>query len=82
MDLAFKEGQTIKVNINIPKSDKAKTGKSKIGGGLGMLPPPPAGGIKPPPSATSNNANVVRMVRSLVNSEIKQRHYRFQELPV
>jgi len=59
LDLAFKEGQTIKVNINIPKSDKAKTGKSKIGGGLGMLPPPPAGGIKPPPSATSNNANVI-----------------------
>jgi len=65
LDLAFKEGQTIKVNINIPKSDKAKTGKSKIGGGLGMLPPPPAGGIKPPPSATSNNANVIPGASSL-----------------
>lgn len=65
LDLAFKEGQTIKVNINIPKSDKAKTGKSKIGGGLGMLPPPPAGGIKPPPPATNNNENVIPGTSSL-----------------
>ena len=57
LDLAFKEGQTIKVNINIPKSDKAKTAKNKIGGGLGMLPPPPVGGIKPPP--TNNNISSI-----------------------
>ena len=60
LDLAFKEGQTIKVNINIPKSDKARPAKGRPAGGLGMLPPPPAGGIKPPPSATNNNTtNVV-----------------------
>ena len=29
LDLAFKEGQTIKVNINIPKSDKVKTARPK-----------------------------------------------------
>jgi len=47
LDLAFKAGQTIKVNINIPKSDKPKA-RGKTGGGL--LPPPPgAGAIKPPP---------------------------------
>jgi len=63
LDLAFKEGQTIKVNINIPKSDKAKTGKSKIGGGLGMLPPPPVGGIKPPP--TNNNISSIPGTSSL-----------------
>ena len=60
LDLAFKEGQTIKVNINIPKSDKARPAKGRPAGGLGMLPPPPAGAIKPPPSATNNNTtNVV-----------------------
>ena len=57
LDLAFKEGQTIKVNINIPKSDKVKTARMKTGGGI--LPPPPAGMIKPPPS-TSSSASVVR----------------------
>ena len=73
LDLAFKEGQTIKVNINIPKSDKARPAKGRPAGGLGMLPPPPAGGIKPPPSATNNNTtNVVsrntehRRIRSSV----------------
>lgn len=53
LDLAFKEGQTIKVNINIPKSDKSKT-RSKAGGlGGGLLPPPPAGSVRAPPGASS-----------------------------
>jgi len=59
LDLAFKEGQTIKVNINIPKSDKAKA-RSKAGatGGL-LLPPPPGGGgggggVKPPKIENNN----------------------------
>ena len=59
LDLAFKEGQTIKVNINIPKSDKTKT-RSKSGGlGGGLLPPPPAGTIKPPPGAVATNSNTL-----------------------
>merc|ERR1712130_822147 len=49
LDLAFKEGQTIKVNINIPKSDKSR---SRGKGGGGILPPPPGvSAIKAPPSA-------------------------------
>jgi len=50
LDLAFKEGQTIKVNINIPKSDKSRP---RAKGGAGLLPPPPGGvgAIKPPPAA-------------------------------
>lgn len=53
LDLAFKAGQTIKVNINIPKSEKAKT-RPRPGGG--PLPPPPgAGSVRPPPPAQSNN---------------------------
>ena len=63
LDLAFKEGQTIKVNINIPKSDKAKAAKGKTGGGLGILPPPPVGGIKPPP--TNNNVSGIPGASSL-----------------
>jgi len=58
LDLAFKEGQTIKVNINIPKSDKAKA-RSKAGATGLLLPPPPggagAGGVKPPPKIENNN---------------------------
>jgi len=42
LDLAFKSGQTIKVNINIPKSEKTKS-RPKTGGGV-LLPPP--GGVK------------------------------------
>lgn len=56
LDLAFKEGQTIKVNINIPKSDKSKT-RGKTGGlGGGLLPPPPAGSIRPPAGAASQTS--------------------------
>ncbi|XP_064460615.1 NECAP-like protein CG9132 [Ornithodoros turicata] len=56
LDLSFKEGQTIKINMNIGK--KSGTSKPKPRGsatgssGLGLLPPPP-GGVKLPaaPSA-------------------------------
>ncbi|KAM7287680.1 putative adaptin ear-binding coat-associated protein [Ixodes scapularis] len=54
LDLSFKEGQTIKINMNIGKkssSGKPKPKPSLVGtGGLGLLPPPP-GGVKVPPSA-------------------------------
>jgi len=54
LDLAFKDGQTIKVNINIPKSDKSKT-RSKAGGlAGGLLPPPPAGSLR----TASNNSSL------------------------
>jgi len=53
LDLAFKAGQTI--TINIPKDGAATTAKARpktSGGGLGL--PPPPGGIKlPPPSAAA-----------------------------
>lgn len=56
LDLAFKEGQTIR--INIPKRDGQAAAKArpKAGGagGIGGLPPPP-GGVKlgPPPGASN-----------------------------
>lgn len=52
LDLAFKAGQTIKVNINIPKSEKAKS-RPKTGGGF--LPPPPGTGSLKSPSNNNNN---------------------------
>eukprot|EP00088_Acartia_fossae_P002126 TRINITY_DN10836_c0_g1_i5.p1 TRINITY_DN10836_c0_g1~~TRINITY_DN10836_c0_g1_i5.p1 ORF type:complete len:300 (-),score=77.18 TRINITY_DN10836_c0_g1_i5:296-1195(-) len=59
LDLAFKEGQTIKVNINNIKKDKERTERPKAKVGGAFLPPPPAGGgassgggsILPPPPA-------------------------------
>ncbi|KAK9967037.1 hypothetical protein ABG768_001457 [Culter alburnus] len=51
LDLGFKEGQTIKINIgNIKKKDPSGPAKCRAAGGL--LPPPPgvrAGGLVPPP---------------------------------
>jgi len=56
LDLAFKAGQTIKVNINIPKSDKPKN-KTKSGGG-GLILPPPPGGARPPPVQVPGSASL------------------------
>lgn len=56
LNLGFKEGQTIKVNINIPKGDKARTKKGGGSLGGGLLPPPP-GGVTKPPSATPLTAS-------------------------
>lgn len=51
LDLGFKEGQTIKVNINIPKGEKTRAKKSGGSLGGGLLPPPPGGVAKPPSAA-------------------------------
>ncbi|XP_036387135.1 adaptin ear-binding coat-associated protein 2 isoform X2 [Megalops cyprinoides] len=54
LDLGFKEGQTIKINIgNIKKKDAPGAAKSRPMGS-GLLPPPPGakgGGLLPPPGA-------------------------------
>ncbi|KAK9685629.1 Protein of unknown function (DUF1681), partial [Popillia japonica] len=45
LDLKFKEGETIKINMKITKKDGTDTttpkGKLRTAGGLGLLPPPP-----------------------------------------
>ena len=53
LNLAFKEGQTIR--INIPKNEGATKDRTIKKGNLGPLPPPPGGigKIAPPPSITS-----------------------------
>ncbi|XP_029436894.1 adaptin ear-binding coat-associated protein 1 isoform X2 [Rhinatrema bivittatum] len=53
LDLGFKEGQTIKLNIGIKKKEGTSRSRPSGTGGLGLLPPPPGGKIGPPPSPSS-----------------------------
>ncbi|KAI5105957.1 adaptin ear-binding coat-associated protein 1, partial [Silurus meridionalis] len=55
LDLGFKEGQTI--TLNIGQSKKRDKSRPQSTGGLGLLPPPPSGKIAPPPSVSSTNNN-------------------------
>ncbi|XP_068141184.1 NECAP-like protein CG9132 [Drosophila tropicalis] len=60
LDLGFKEGETIKINMRITKKDgsegTSRTGKGKSSSGV--LPPPPGGlsKIAPPPAQTAATA--------------------------
>ncbi|KAI9536153.1 hypothetical protein NQZ68_036251 [Dissostichus eleginoides] len=57
LDLGFKEGQTITLNIGQGrKKDKPRPLSS---GGFGLLPPPPGGKIAPPPLSGPSNHNIV-----------------------
>jgi len=81
LDLAFKAGQTIKINIPKSSSDGAattaksrpKTGGGALGLGGGGLPPPP-GGIKlPPPGASAaapSSANLTPIQSPSSNSSV------------
>ncbi|TWW79141.1 adaptin ear-binding coat-associated protein 1-like [Takifugu flavidus] len=53
LDLGFKEGQTI--TLNIGQSKKKDRTRPQSSGGLGLLPPPPGGKLAPPPSSRSTN---------------------------
>ncbi|KAK5862150.1 hypothetical protein PBY51_017576 [Eleginops maclovinus] len=53
LDLGFKEGQTI--TLNIGQSKKKDRSRPQSSGGFGLLPPPPGGKIAPPPSKSSNH---------------------------
>ncbi|KFW78624.1 Adaptin ear-binding coat-associated protein 1, partial [Manacus vitellinus] len=59
LDLGFKEGQTIKLNIGNMTTKKGGAAKPRASGsgGLSLLPPPPGGKIAvppiPPPSSTA-----------------------------
>uniref|UniRef100_A0A1A8FVS1 Adaptin ear-binding coat-associated protein 1 n=1 Tax=Nothobranchius korthausae TaxID=1143690 RepID=A0A1A8FVS1_9TELE len=55
LDLSFKEGQTI--TLNIGQSKKKDRSRPQSSGGLGLLPPPPGGKLAPPPSSRSTNHN-------------------------
>ncbi|KAM4600604.1 adaptin ear-binding coat-associated protein 1-like isoform 1-T1 [Polymixia lowei] len=53
LDLGFKEGQTI--TLNIGQSKKREKARPQGSGGFGLLPPPPGGKLAPPPSKSSNH---------------------------
>ncbi|CAL8290266.1 unnamed protein product [Merluccius merluccius] len=55
LDLGFKEGQTI--TLNIGQSRKREKSRPQGSGGFGLLPPPPGGKLAPPPSSRSSNHN-------------------------
>ncbi|XP_029919921.1 adaptin ear-binding coat-associated protein 1 isoform X2 [Myripristis murdjan] len=57
LDLGFKEGQTI--TLNIGQGKKRDKPRPQGTGGFGLLPPPPGGKIAPPPSSGSSNHNTV-----------------------
>ncbi|KAM9323741.1 adaptin ear-binding coat-associated protein 1 [Gastrophryne carolinensis] len=61
LDLGFKEGQTIKLNIgNIKKKDGPCKPRGNVGiGGIGLLPPPPGGKIPTPVTSSIPVANHV-----------------------
>ncbi|CAH0554835.1 unnamed protein product [Brassicogethes aeneus] len=57
LDLGFKEGETIKINMKITKKDGGDSssrikGKAGSGPGLGLLPPPPSGKLPAPPGSS------------------------------
>ncbi|XP_034145010.1 adaptin ear-binding coat-associated protein 1 isoform X2 [Esox lucius] len=58
LDLGFKEGQTI--TLNIGQGRKRDRSRPHSAGGFGLLPPPPGSGggkIAPPPVSSSSNDN-------------------------
>uniref|UniRef100_A0A3B5MYI3 Adaptin ear-binding coat-associated protein 1 n=1 Tax=Xiphophorus couchianus TaxID=32473 RepID=A0A3B5MYI3_9TELE len=57
LDLGFKEGQTI--TLNIGQGKKRDKPRPQGSAGVGLLPPPPGGKIAPPPSSGSSNHNTV-----------------------
>ncbi|XP_063041964.1 adaptin ear-binding coat-associated protein 1 [Engraulis encrasicolus] len=55
LDLGFKEGQTI--TLNIGQGKKRDKPRPQSAGGFGLLPPPPGGKIAPPPSSSSSSSS-------------------------
>ena len=70
LDLAFKEGQTIRVNLNIERNTKkerpAGRGGLALGAGPLLLPPPPGAGVTP--SAPSAPSSVISPVSAAAPS--------------
>jgi len=59
LDLAFKQGETIKVSINIPRKANRTKSPANRGGGLSLPPPPgPTGSIPAPPSPAMARLNI------------------------
>ncbi|RUS72621.1 hypothetical protein EGW08_019619 [Elysia chlorotica] len=56
LDLGFKEGQTITLNLGASAKPRNKPAAKAGGGGFGLLPPPPGGAkLAPPPSGSASS---------------------------
>ncbi|XP_043264853.1 NECAP-like protein CG9132 isoform X1 [Colletes gigas] len=67
LDLRFKEGETIKINMKITKKDGSEvTSKAKQRANPGIGLPPPPGGVKiaPPPAKTPTSSPAHKPVQS------------------
>ncbi|XP_046824157.1 NECAP-like protein CG9132 [Vespa velutina] len=67
LDLRFKEGETIKINMKITKKDGSEVvSKSKQRPNLGVGLPPPPGGVKiaPPPAKTPTSSPAHKSVQN------------------
>ncbi|CAL8299939.1 unnamed protein product [Lota lota] len=64
LDLGFKDGQTI--TLNLGQGKKRDKPRPQSSGGFGLLPPPPGGKIAPPPSPGLSNHNTVPQTGSSV----------------
>ncbi|XP_052646071.1 adaptin ear-binding coat-associated protein 1 [Harpia harpyja] len=64
LDLGFKEGQTIKLNIGNMTTKKGGAAKPRVSGsgGLSLLPPPPGGKIAVPPIPPPSSAAIANHV--------------------
>ncbi|XP_028164267.1 NECAP-like protein CG9132 [Ostrinia furnacalis] len=76
LDLGFKDGETIKINMKITKKDGSEGSKPRrgVGSGLGggLLPPPPGGSgsrLPPPPSPQHAPSPSSAVAAAPVNSD-------------
>ncbi|XP_026757738.1 NECAP-like protein CG9132 [Galleria mellonella] len=73
LDLGFKEGETIKINMKITKKDGSEGSKPRrgggVGGGGGLLPPPPGGSRLPPPPSPQHAPSPSAIVPGSANSD-------------
>ncbi|GFR97164.1 adaptin ear-binding coat-associated protein 1 [Elysia marginata] len=61
LDLGFKEGQTITLNLGASSKPRNKPAAKSGGGGIGLLPPPPGGSrLPPPPTGPASSQNQVQ----------------------
>ncbi|XP_044753940.1 NECAP-like protein CG9132 [Coccinella septempunctata] len=68
LDLGFKEGETIKINMKISKKDgnegSSRTKQRPTGGTTGFLPPPPGGTRLPAPPGSSPAGSPAHAVKT------------------
>ncbi|XP_035436760.1 NECAP-like protein CG9132 [Spodoptera frugiperda] len=73
LDLGFKEGETIKINMKITKKDGSEGSRPRRGGGAGggggLLPPPPGGSRLPPPPSPQHAPSPSAAAPAAANSE-------------